>query len=229
MTHQAIVDRPLASRIWYAVTKRVVRAVATFVYGARFTGARNVPLGGSLLVVANHQSHLDPPVIGCGFPRRMNYMARKDLFSFAPFRWLIQSFDAIPVDRQASPIAGVRETMRRLGRGEAVLMFPEGTRTLDGEIGTFMPGFSMIAVRSGAAVQPAAIEGAFDVWPRTNRFPWLGTIHVYFGQPMLASEVASLGVEGVLAETERRIRECHALLRVRPVFRRRRRGRGIGD
>jgi len=223
MSRQAIVQRPLASRVWYAISKPVVRWVATFAYGTRFTGQENVPLSGRLLVVANHQSHLDPPLVGCGFPRRLNYMARKDLFGFGPFRWLIQSFDAIPVDRHASPIAGVRETMRRLSRGEAVLMFPEGTRTPDGEIGTFMPGFAMIAVRSGAAVQPVAIEGAFDVWPRRNRFPWRGTIHIHFGPLIPVEEVQSLGVQNLFAETEKRIRRCHALLRSRPVFARRRR------
>ncbi len=229
MSRQTSVQRPLASRVWYAITKPVVRWVATFAYGARFTGQENVPRSGSLLVVANHQSHLDPPIMGCGFPRRLNYMARKDLFGFAPFRWLIQSFDAIPVDRHASPIAGVRETLRRLSRGEAVLMFPEGTRTLDGEIGTFMPGFAMIAVRSGAAVQPAAIEGAFDVWPRRNRFPWRGTIHIHFGPLIPGEEVRSLGVQDLFTETEKRVRQCHALLCSRPVFARRRRQHPISN
>jgi 1-acyl-sn-glycerol-3-phosphate acyltransferase len=224
MSRRSGVQRPLASRVWYAVSKQVVHALATFLFGARYTGQKNVPLSGGLLILANHQSHLDPPIIGCGLPRRINYLARKDLFGFAPFRWLIESFDAIALDREGLPVAGVRETMRRLKRGEAVLMFPEGTRTWDGQIGPFMPGLAMIAVRSGAAVLPMALEGAFDAWPRTKRFPWLATIHVHFGPLISAEQVKSLGAEGLLAEAERRIRQCHALLRARPVFARRRGG-----
>ena len=189
------VHRRLSSRLWYGVTKRVVRSVATFVLGARYTGIRNVPAVGPLVVVSNHQSHFDPPLIGSGFPWRLNYFARKSLFRSAAFGWLLTSFDAIAVDRETSPLSGIRETLRRLKRGEAVLMFPEGSRCWDGQIGPFMPGFALLAMRSRAAVLPAAIEGAFRAWPRWNRFPRPGTIHVHFGHPIPAEQVGSMTEE----------------------------------
>jgi 1-acyl-sn-glycerol-3-phosphate acyltransferase len=137
------------------------------------------------------------------------------------------SFGVIPVDREISPLSGIRETLRRLKRGEAVLMFPEGSRCWDGEIGPFKPGFALLAMRSHAAVLPAAIEGAFDAWPRRNRFPRLGrTIHVHFGPPIPAEQVGSMTEEGLVAETASRVRQCQAILRARPAFAREMRDEG---
>ncbi|MGQ9575917.1 MAG: lysophospholipid acyltransferase family protein [Thermoguttaceae bacterium] len=214
----AVVQRSLLSRLWYALSKQVVRSVAALVYKARYTGVENVPLTGGLLVLSNHQSHLDPPMIGCGFPRRLNFLGRKSLFVFPPFRWLIESFDAIAIDREGSPIKGLRETIRRLQGGEAVLVFPEGTRCWDGQIGPFMPGLTMMAARSGAAILPMALEGAFEAWPRTKRFPGLGRIHVHFGPPIPPEQVQAMSEEALMAETERRIRQCHAILCARPIL-----------
>jgi len=223
---QASIHRSLSSRLWYWFSKQVVHAVATLVYRVRHTGLENVPRTGGMVIVSNHQSHLDPPAIGCGFPLRINYLARKDLFHFAPFAWLIDSYDAIPIDRKGSALGGVRETLRRLRRGESVLMFPEGTRTWDGEIGPFMSGFAVMAMRGRAGVLPVALEGAFDAWPRSRRFPWVGPIHVHFGPLIRADEVQSMTEQELLAETEKRIRQCQQVLRARPVFARRRRQRG---
>ena len=66
---------------------------------------------GGVLVVSNHQSHLDPPLIGIGCPRRMNYLARDTLFRFAPFAWLIRSVDAIPIDREGIGLGGIKEAL----------------------------------------------------------------------------------------------------------------------
>ena len=70
------------------------------VFGVRYTGQKNIPAEGGVLVVSNHQSHLDPPLVGLGCRRHMNYLARETLFGFAPFRWLIKSLNAIPIDRE---------------------------------------------------------------------------------------------------------------------------------
>ena len=79
----------------------------------------------------------------------MNYLARESLFKFAPFRWLIRSLDAIPLDRDGIGIAGLKESLRRLKRGEMVLIFPEGRRTSDGKIASFRPGFTVAGLAFG--------------------------------------------------------------------------------
>jgi 1-acyl-sn-glycerol-3-phosphate acyltransferase len=198
-------------------------------YWVRYTGRENIPPEGAVLVAPNHQSFLDPPLVGAGCPRRMNYLARKSLFHFFPFRWLIDSLDAIPLDTEGIGFGGMKETLRRLRRGEMVLVFPEGSRTWDGEVGPFQPGFTTLAVRGRAAILPVAIEGAFEVWPRSEKLPRLGVVHVHYGVPIPAEDVRRQSEEDVIAEVRRRVCQYQAMLRQRPPFARRRPRSGAGD
>ena len=206
-------QRSLLSRVWYDFLHRALQLLAVVVYRVRYSGRENIPAEGGVLVVSNHQSHLDPPLVGIGCPRQMNYLARDTLFRFAPFGWLIRSVGAIPIDRDGIGLGGIKESLRRLKRGEMVLIFPEGTRTRDGQIAPFRPGFTALAVRSGAAILPVAIEGAFQAWPRWRKFPGLGRIRVHYGVPILPAEIAGRDERELLAEVERRVRECHARLK----------------
>ena len=208
--------RSLPSRLWYEFLKRVLQLAAILGYRVRHSGLHNIPVEGGVLVVSNHQSHFDPPLVGIGCPRRMNYVARDTLFRFAPFGRLLSSVDSIPIDREGIGLGGIKESLKRLKRGEMVLIFPEGTRSPDGEIHPFRPGFTALAVRSKAALLPVAIEGAFQAWPRWKKFPGLGRIRVHFGEPILPGEFAGRDERDLLAEVERRVRECQAALRRQP-------------
>jgi 1-acyl-sn-glycerol-3-phosphate acyltransferase len=206
-------ERPLISRVWYEFLRWGVRMTGMLAYGVRYSGRENIPPSGAVLVVSNHQSHFDPPLVGAGCTRRMNYLARETLFRFAPFRWLIHSVDAIPIDRDGLGLGGIKESLRRMKRGEMVLIFPEGTRTRDGNMGRFRPGFTVLAARAKAWILPVAIEGAFAAWPRWQKLPRLGTIHVCFGEPIPPEQVVAWGERELLAEVEQRVRACHAMLR----------------
>ena len=153
-----------------------------------------------------------------GVNRRMNYLARDTLFTFPPFRWLIHSVDAIPIDREGIGLSGVKESLRRLKRGEMVVVFPEGTRTRDGEIGRFRPGFTALASRSGAAILPVAVEGAFAAWPREQKFPGRGRIFVRYGPPLQPEEIRGRDERELLVEVERRVHQCLADIRQHPGF-----------
>lgn len=177
------------------------------------------------MVLSNHQSHFDPVLIGLACDRRLNYLARDTLFGFAPFRWLIQSLDAIPIDREGLGLAGLKETLRRLRAGELVLIFPEGTRTRDGEVASLKPGFSALARRANVALLPVAIEGAFEAWPRRRLLPRTATIHIQFGEPLSSEAAAAYDERQLVAEMERRVRTCHVLAR---RSRRRQMGRNGG-
>jgi 1-acyl-sn-glycerol-3-phosphate acyltransferase len=210
-------QRPQISRLWYELVKRSIQIVAVVVYHVRYSGWHNIPAEGGVLVVSNHQSHFDPPLVGIGCPRKINFMARETLFRFAPFGWFIGSIGAFPIDREGSGLRGIKEALKRLKRGEMVAVFPEGTRTRDGEIAPFRPGFTTLAVRSKAAILPVAIEGAFEAFPRSQKFPGRGRIRVHYGKPILPSEFADRDERELLAEVERRVRECLAELRTQTI------------
>jgi 1-acyl-sn-glycerol-3-phosphate acyltransferase len=206
-------SRPLPARIWYRLLQGLIVLAASLFFRIRYRGRRNIPATGGVLAVCNHQSHLDPPLVGSGSWRRMNYLARETLFGFAPFAWLIRSVDAIPIDREGVGLGGIKESLKRLKRGEIVVIFPEGTRTTDGEIAPFKPGFTALAVRSGAAILPMAIDGAFQAWPKSRKFPWPGKIRILYGEPISPAEIAEMDDRHLAATVERRVRECLAELR----------------
>jgi 1-acyl-sn-glycerol-3-phosphate acyltransferase len=220
---------PRLRAFWYELLRIPTKLVWSLGYWVRYSGQQNIPPEGGVVVVSNHQSHFDPPLVGAGCRRRMNYLARASLFGFAPFRWLIQSLDAIPLDIEGIGLSGIKETLRRLRRGEMVLMFPEGSRTWDGEVGPFRPGFTALAVRGRASILPVALEGAFDAWPRWRRLPRLGVMHVHYGAPIAADELQAYDEDELIAETRSRVLECLAVLRRRPAFPRcrRRARRGV--
>jgi 1-acyl-sn-glycerol-3-phosphate acyltransferase len=200
--------RSLFKRVGYDWLRVVSRLVGVTLFGFRVFGRKNVPRQGAVLVCANHQSLFDPLIIGLTIDRRLNYLARKTLFRFAPFRGIIEFLDAIPIDREGLGMAGLKECLRRLKKEEMVLIFPEGTRTHDGDVGPLQPGFVALARRSNVSVLPIGIDGAFEAWPRTGRYPRLATIHVQIGEPLSPDQVQQLDNAELIAEVERRIREC---------------------
>lgn len=206
-------DRSLAKQLWYKYLHVTCRLTFTGLFHFRCTGRENEPAAGGALVLSNHQSMFDPVLVGATLERRLNYMARETLFAFAPFRWLIQSLDAIPIDREGLGLSGLKETLRRVKRGEMVLIFPEGTRSPDGEVAALKPGFSALARRAKVPLLPIGIDGAYQAWPRDHAFPGLSTIHVHVGEPIPAEEAATADERELVAEVERRIRACHAIAR----------------
>jgi 1-acyl-sn-glycerol-3-phosphate acyltransferase len=175
----------------------------------RTSGLERIPPTGPVLICPNHQSHLDPMIMGCLSPRRMNFLAKKQLFRFPPLSWLISFLDSIPIDREGISAGGIKECLKRMRRGEMLLMFPEGTRTPDGEMKTTLPGFVALVKRTGATVLPVGIDGAWDVWPRNRSFPLPGPgVTVYFGQPIEPAGYQTLEDRELVVLLDRRIREC---------------------
>lgn len=202
-------QRSLAKRAWYNGLRYVCRLLFCTLYRLRCHGRQNVPPEGGVLVVSNHQSQLDPIVVGLVFDRRLNYLARKSLFRFAPFRWLIESLDAIPIDREGTGLGGLKETLRRLKQGEMVLIFPEGTRTPDGDVQPLKPGFTTVARRAGVPLLPVAVDGPYHSLPRNAVVPRITVMQVEIGEPITPEEVARLSERELADEVERRVRDCH--------------------
>ena len=205
--------RSLGNQAWQAFLKFNCRLGAICVFNVRCEGRDKVPATGGGLMLSNHQSNLDPVLVGLACNRRLNYVARKSLFKFAPFRWLINSLDAIPIDREGTGLEGLKETLKRLKRGEIVLLFPEGTRTPNGEVLRMKPGFCAVARRSKLPLFPVALDGAWQAWPRQRVLPGRSIVHIHFGEPIGPELIATLDDAQLTAEVERRIRECHRLAR----------------
>jgi 1-acyl-sn-glycerol-3-phosphate acyltransferase len=170
----------------------------------RYSGRRNVPASGPLLVVSNHQSHLDPVLIGVACPRQVGALARASLFHW-PLGWMIRSLGAVPVERGGGALAGVKAILGVLRAGEGVIVFPEGTRSVDGKLQPFQPGFCALARRSGATIVPTAIEGAFEALPRGAVVPRPHEISLAFGPPITPNDVAQLSDEELVQLAESRI------------------------
>ena len=117
--------RSVAQRWTYDLSRVLARLVGVIVFHIRCQGRCHVPAEGAALVCANHQSFLDPVLVGLACDRRLTYLARQSLFRWAPFRRLILWYDTIPIQHDGLGIGGVKETIRRLRRGQMVLVFPE--------------------------------------------------------------------------------------------------------
>lgn len=185
------------ARWWYSFCRIVCWTFCRLLFRFRYSGGDDVPATGPLLVVSNHQSHLDPVLIGVACPRQVGALARASLF-VGPFGWLIRSFGAVPVER-GSATGGIRALLGMLRAGEAAIVFPEGTRTLDGKLQPFQSGFAAIARRGGATIVPTTIDGAFAALPRGAVLPRPRQISLSFHQPIAPDEIARLTDEELVA------------------------------
>lgn len=153
------------------------------IFGLRLLGTEHLITEGPVLVASNHQSFLDPPLIGNLYKDEMVYLARKTLFT--PFtRWLYSQWNAIPVDQDRPDMASLKAIIRKLREGHRVVVFPEGSRTLDGQLGEAAPGIGLIAVKSGAPIQPVRISGAREALPRGSACIRFARITVSIGPPI---------------------------------------------
>lgn len=161
---------------FYDFSKATVRALATTVWRARVIGTENVPMSGPLIVACNHLSYLDPPIMGCLCPRRISYMAKKELFEMPVLGPMIRALGAYPVDRHGSAMAAIRRSLSVLQAGGAVGIFPEGTRNRDGTVAP-QTGVALLASLANAPVVPACVVG-------TDRALRLARVDVAFGPPL---------------------------------------------
>src|SRR5258705_10569385 len=144
-------------------------------------GRANVPATGPVLLVANHSSLLDPPLIGSATRRQLTFPAKAEPFDLPLFGAVIRRLNARPVRREGGDPSALRTAMRGLEDGGALLIFPEGTRGDEGIIRSAKTGAGMLAVLSGASVIPVFIEGSGRAWPRGRKLPRPAKVTVTFG------------------------------------------------
>lgn len=160
----------------YDFAAGTIRVMMRVFWRATATGTENVPRTGPLIVACNHRSYLDPPGMGCFCPRRISYMAKKELFDIPILGPAIAAVGAYPVDRQGSAKAAIKRSLEVLREGGTVGIFPEGTRNLDGSVQP-QTGAALLASLAGAPVVPAHIAGS-------DRATQFAQIKVAFGPPL---------------------------------------------
>ena len=186
-------DTGLTHQLWYSGWRQMCRVLGSAAFGIRCFDRHNVPAAGGAVLAGNHQSFLDPMVVGLGLHRQVSYMARDSLFRNLAFGWLIRSLNAFPVRRNTADLGAIKEALRRLKKGQLVLLFGEGTRTHDGRIAPLQPGIAMLARKAQVPVIPVVIDGAFEAWPRHRKLWRFETIRVAYGEPMSPQRIKQMG------------------------------------
>jgi len=143
-----------------------------------------VPQNGAVILAANHASILDPPLVGAALHRPINYLARKSLFRFPGVGALLRSWNAVPVDRDGGGAAGLKAILDRLLAGGGIILFPEGTRTRDGQLQPARSGIGLTVIKSSAMVIPVRTFGTFEAYGRDVKIPRPEKIAVKYGVPM---------------------------------------------
>ena len=165
----------------YAFLKPITVFFMRLLFRLEARGTEHMPARGPVLIVANHSSFLDPPLVGGASPRPVSFMAKAELFRVPLFGGLIRRLNARPVRREGADAGALRTALRILQEGHVLLMFPEGTRGPEGVLRDPKPGAGMLAVLSGAPVVPVVIRGSGQAWPRGRRLPRPAKVTVTFG------------------------------------------------
>ena len=161
--------RKILNRRWYGFCRMCCEVFCRLCFRMRIYGKENIPEKGPFLLISNHQSFLDPLFCGAPTKKHLHFLARDTLFRNKFFGWLIHSVNTIPVRRGQADLTAMKKIIAILKDGDAVCLFPEGTRTTDGKIRPFKPGFGLIAKRASAPVVPVLIDGAFEAWPKHKK------------------------------------------------------------
>ncbi len=196
----------LAQSPLYLAGRTIFRISTTLLFDFKAYGAHHIPSTGGVLIVANHQSYLDPALYACKLRRPASFMAKSELFEGNQFfAKLITAVNAFPVRQGEGDIGAVRETIRRLQEGHLLIMFPEGSRGETQEIEKLQSGIGLIIRRAGPDVRvvPAAVFGAFQAWSRYRKFPRPGPVRVKYGP---ALEISHLKAGEIVKVIDSKIR-----------------------
>lgn len=169
-------------------------------WSLRVRGTCNVPATGPVLILANHQSYLDPLGVGVAVRRHMGFMAKQPLFEKKALSWIIRSLGAVPVDNEGTGINGIKSVMKMLELGRAVLVFPEGERTIGGQMQRFEPGITTLIRKKKPKVVALGIAGAHAAWPKGGKpnfsFPLFSpneaAMAICIGEPISGESLAGM-------------------------------------
>jgi len=162
-------------------------------YRMKITGLENIPREGGVLLACNHVSNTDPIFAALGAPRQVHFMAKSELWKFAPLGWIMNGVGSFPVRRGQADRQAVTRALEVLKAGAALGVFPEGHRQPPGQLGEAQPGVSMFATRSAVVTIPVAVVGTERVWKGWR--PGFPQVSVHYGPPVDTTVQADTKVE----------------------------------
>jgi len=202
---EPVAPNELLQAIVYYTLRFFAWVLGLTLFRFRIWGRRNIPLKTGAILASNHQSYLDPIIVGAMCRRKANYLARESLWRKGSgfFRFVINFFGAVPISIDTLGKDGIRLAVAYLKKKRHILVFPEGTRTRDGSIGPMSPGVKLIAEMANVPIVPTAVKGAFEMWPRDGRWTKIGPVSAGFGKPFEPEELRKMSNE----EFRKRLRE----------------------
>ncbi|HVF72115.1 MAG TPA: lysophospholipid acyltransferase family protein [Chthoniobacterales bacterium] len=170
---------------YYWVCYHLIKLLARIFFRLRVVHRERMINHGPVILAANHQSFLDPPLAGSVSDRGIFFLARKSLLNGPVLGWLLPKLNVIPVDSETGrDRTALKALIRILKAGEGTLVFPEGARTLDGALQPAQPGLGLVIAKTLAPVVPMRIFGAFDAWPVHEKLPRPGRVTIVVGHPI---------------------------------------------
>ena len=169
----------------YYLTYFFTRAVSFFYFPRRIYGREHIPATGGFIIASNHVSNLDPVVMGISAMRRINFMAKIELFQKKLLGFILKELGAFPVRRGEADLWALKEAIKRLKKGNPVLIFLEGTRRVGDAPSQAQPGIGFLAVKSGVPVIPVYISGTEKVMPPGSRSFTRNPVSVRYGPPVV--------------------------------------------
>lgn len=207
------------ARAFYVLVKTACKLVMLVFFRAQAYYAERVPDEGALILASNHQSYLDPPFVGGFIKRPASYIARAGLFKWKPFGACLKAINCVPIREDSGDAGAIKEAIRRLEGGHAVVIFPEGSRSPDGAMHEYKRGVALLVKRAKCPVVPVAVEGCWDAWPRGSKPRPFRPIAVMYGQAIAYDELMKDGADAALQrlarETQAMRMELRAKLRAR--------------
>ena len=174
----------------YTITVGILFVLLKLFFRLKIEGAENIPKKGSFILASNHASYLDPPILAAGcydynMGRKLNFLAKDELFRGKLFGWYITKLNAYPIKRNVGDIGAIKETIKRIKNGKPIVIFPEGERSPDGSIKEGFPGIALLALKTKIPIIPAYIKGAEEVLSVKNKSFKPHKIYVKYGKPLI--------------------------------------------
>lgn len=196
----------------YLISRFLIKVFAKLFWSFKTYNIDRVPDKGAVIIAGNHASYMDPPLVGCCVKRKLWFVARKTLFRNRFIGRYLRMIQAMPIDNKSADVGALKVILKKLKEGEGVVIFPEGTRSTDGELQDPKLGIGAIVLKTGVPVVPAYIQNSYDAWPRDSKTPKFGVkVKVYYGNLLQFNKIAKPSKEEVKEASERIMREVEAL------------------